>query len=141
MLYPQSHQSSHNQLVVPLRMARLQLALGLVQGVPGCPVHPLGHEFWSSSRPVNDLVLAGGGYFFLSGGLLMGSYYCRVDHHPIQIRFLQRVKDLFPHSALRPASEPPIIAVPFTEAFRQVPPRRTRASNPKYRVDKQAIIG
>lgn len=84
---------------------------------------------------------AGQDSFFLSGGLLMGSHYGRVDHHPIQLRLLQGVKDLFPDSVLGPPPKSPIVAVPLPKAFRQVPPGRTRSGNPQCRIDKQAIIG
>lgn len=63
-----------------------------------------------------------------------------IEHHPFQVRVLQRVKDSLPDALLGPATEPLKDAVPLTESFRQVAPRRSRPHDPQHGVEEQPIV-
>lgn len=53
---------------------------------------------------------------------------------------MKTVEDGLPSSLLRPVIETVVHGVVFAEAFRQVRPGRSGASDPNYRVDELAVI-
>lgn len=68
--------------------------------------------------------------------------YCRpIDHHPLQVRILQRLKDVLPDNAFGPSVGALINEIPVAKALRQVPPRDTGARDPEHGVDKEAVTG
>lgn len=89
----------------------------------------------------------GAGVAFLARGVLMSSNNRRINHHPLQIRFLQHLEDAFPNALAQkflricPAIEALENRVPLAVALGQVPPRGTGAADPEHRVDKKAIFG
>jgi hypothetical protein len=76
----------------------------------------------------------------LTGSVLVSSNHGRVDHDPVEVRFLEPFKNGSPASLLRPIVEAMIDSVVFAEAFRQVRPGRTGASDPNHRVNKPTVI-
>ena len=71
----------------------------------------------------------------------MGAHGRRIDHHPLQIRLLQRIKDAFLNAVLGPSVVALEDRVPVAKALGQVAPGGTSARNPEHGVDKEAIVG
>ena len=78
--------------------------------------------------------------------MLVSSNNRCINHHPLQIRFLQNLEDALPNAVFCPAVESGKHGVPLAVAtivtdLGQVPPRRPGAADPEHRVDKKAIVG
>lgn len=70
----------------------------------------------------------------------MGSDHRRVDHHPIKVRLLERLKDGLPSPLLRPAVKALIHGVVFAEPLGEVRPRGPSTGDPVHRVHETPIV-
>lgn len=77
---------------------------------------------------------------FLPCRVLVGPDGGGIQHEPIQVRFLQGLKDLLPHALAGPAAEALVDGVPGAEALGKVPPGGAAAGNPEHGVDKLAVV-
>ncbi len=77
---------------------------------------------------------------FLTGCVLVGSDGGRVEHKPVQVRFLQGLEDVLPDAFNSPAAEALIDRVPGTIAFGKVAPGSTTARNPEHGIQKKTVI-
>ena len=72
--------------------------------------------------------------------MLMGPQHGRVEHHPVEFRGLQRLKNGFPHFFLGQPAEAAADGIGLAEPLVQVGPRRPRAQEPHHGVEKQPVI-
>ena len=64
-----------------------------------------------------------------------------VDHQPLQVRVIDHlVQQVGPDAPVPPATETAMGVLPVPIVRWQVPPRRSSAQVPKYRVQKQAVV-
>jgi len=65
----------------------------------------------------------------------------RIDHQPLVIWLIDEdFHELFPSPLVAPTDEAAMRVTPRPQIWRQVPPRRTGAHDPKDRVDEEAIV-
>ena len=68
-------------------------------------------------------------------------WYDCIDHQPFIIRLIdQNFQELFPNTFFTPTDEPLMNTAPLPVIGRQVTPGRSSSQNPKYCVDKTAVI-
>ena len=78
---------------------------------------------------------------FLAGYALMSPHCRRIDHHPLQVWLLQRIKDAFPNAVLCSSVVALEDGVPVARVLRQVAPWGTSARDPEHGAPKEAIVG
>jgi hypothetical protein len=80
------------------------------------------------------------GSLFSVCGVLVSPYDRRVEHHPVEVRLSEGLKDRLPASLFRPTVEALVHGIVLAEALREVWPRRSSARNPEHRVQKAAVV-
>ena len=80
------------------------------------------------------------GYFFLAGGVLVGSYDGCVEHEPFEVGFLQSLENGLPTALFGPSGEAFVDSVVVAIALGQVGPGRAGARDPEDRIDEASVI-
>ena len=66
---------------------------------------------------------------------------CAIDEDIFEIGIVaESFENPLPNTLLRPAPEARIYREPLAERFRQIAPRRARASNPKNGLDEETVV-
>jgi hypothetical protein len=123
------------------RVGNRLAARGRAAGAAGCPTHRPGHGFSSSARRG----CARGprrrrGFFSAARRLGVGPHDGRIEHDPVQIRLLHRLKQALPDAFLRPAPTALAHRIVPAEASGKRPPSAPVARNPEHGVQKEPVI-
>jgi hypothetical protein len=73
----------------------------------------------------------------------MGMYFDKrgIDHQPFKVWPIdQLLQQTFPNPLVPPANITAVRIAPIAVIRWQIPPRRTRPQNPKYRVDELPVV-
>src|SRR5471030_1424001 len=80
-------------------------------------------------------------FFRGTGRMLMGTHNGAVEIDLLEVGILaQYLENVLPYLLVGPAGKADINARPWAKLWRQVAPWTTRARQPQYRLDKQAVI-
>jgi hypothetical protein len=64
-----------------------------------------------------------------------------VDQEPLKVRRIDELlQESFPDALVAPADKPAMGIAPAAIVRRQIPPRRPRAQDPKYRIDESSVV-